>query len=157
RCAPAPSPPSGGCPCRSPPPRSWWRRRSRCSCRQRSLRAGDSALAGIAGDRLAQRARERLEGGLDHVVRVAASLDAQVQSELRRVGQCAKELLRELVLESARSARRKLRLERGERTAGHVDGAARTRLVHGHGRRAEARYARAVAERAVERLAQSYR
>src|SRR5205085_12373219 len=78
-------------------------------------------------------------------------------SELRRVGQCAKELLRELVLESARSARRKLRLERGERTAGHVDGAARTRLVHGHGRRAEARYARAVAERAVERLAPGYR
>ena len=111
-------------------------------------------LRRVDAHRLAQRPRERLERGLDHVVRVRAGFDPQVQRQLRRVGERAEELLRQLVLEAARRARRQLRLEQREGTAGDVDRAARARLVHRHRRRAVAGDARAVAQRLVERLAE---
>ena len=67
---------------------------------------GTPRLARVDRDRLAQRPRERLERGLDHVVGVGAGFDAQVQRQLRGVGERAEELLCQLVLEPARRARR---------------------------------------------------
>ena len=59
-------------------------------------------LRRVDAHRLAQRPRERLERRLDHVVRVTACFDAQVQRQLGRVGKRTEELLCQLVLETAR-------------------------------------------------------
>ena len=155
RRARAPSRPSGGCPCRS-------RRRPIVDRLVAALPhavsvpfvLGTPVSVGSMRDRLAQRARERLERRLDHVVRVAARFHPQVQRELGGVGERAEELLGQLVLEAAGRAGRQLRLEQRERAAGDVDRAARARLVHRHDRRAVAGDPGAVAERLVERLAE---
>ena len=122
--------------------------------RERPLGAGHSSLGGVDGDRLAQRARERLEGGLDHVVRVAAGFHTQVQRQLGGVGERTEELLRELVLKAAGGAGGQVGLEQRERASGDVDGAASARLVHGHGGRSVAGDAHPFAQRLVERLAE---
>ena len=70
---------------------------------QRTLRAGHALLAGVERDGGPQGAGEGLEGGLDHVVGVAAGFHAQVEGELGVGGQRAEELLGELVLEAAGS------------------------------------------------------
>ena len=96
---------------------------------------GTPGSVGSIATACAQRARERLEGRLDHVVGVAARLDAQVQRQLGRVGERAEELLGQLVLEAAGRARRQRRLEDGQRAPRDVDRAARPGLVHRHRRR----------------------
>ena len=108
--------PSAGCPSRSRPSRS------------RSSRArhpvsvpfveGTPLSVGIDRDRRAQRAGERLEGRLDHVVRVRARLDLEVQRQARVAGDGAEELLEQLVLEAAGLARRAGRRRPAPRTRG---------------------------------------
>ena len=113
-----------------------------------SVAPGSTSTAG------AQRAGERLERRLDHVVRVRARLDLHVQRQLGRARDRAEELLGEVGVEALDRARGQLALEDAERPAGDVDRRRRARLVHRHGRLAEAGDARAVAERLVERLAE---
>ena len=115
---------------------------------------GTPVSVGSSATASAQRPREGLEGGLDHVVGVGARLDPHVQRELRAVRDGAHELLGEVGLEARDLAGGQLALEGAERTAGDVDRAARPRLVHRHRRLPEALDARAVAERLVERLAE---
>ena len=77
RRARAPSRPSGGCPSRSRRPRS------SDHARERPLGARHAGLGRVDRHRGAQRAGERLEGRLDHVVGVGAGLDVDVQRQLR--------------------------------------------------------------------------
>ena len=65
----------------------------------------------------AQRARERLEADLDHVVRVGARQQPHVHRQPRVVGDGAEELLRELGLPAADRGLRDRALERAERPA----------------------------------------
>ena len=118
----APSRPSGGCPSRSRRSRS---RTAAERSRQRPLRARHAGLGGVDRDRRAQRAGERLERRLDHVVGVRARLDAQVQRQLGRRRDGAEELLGQLVVEAGDRARAAARRERAERPAGDVDRARR--------------------------------
>ena len=67
---------------------------------------GTPRSVGVERDRGAERARERLERRLDHVVGVGAALDREVQRQLRVQRQRAEELLDELVVEVADRARR---------------------------------------------------
>ncbi len=64
-----------------------------------------------------------------------------------------KELLGQLVVVVADRAGRELSFEHQQPAAGDVDRAGRARLIHRHGRAAVARDPGAIAERAVERLA----
>src|SRR5215208_2039338 len=99
---------------------------------QGALRGGDARLARVDGDRGPQRPGERLEAGLDHVVRVGARLEVEVQRQPRGRGDGAEELLRRLVLEAGDVAGR----EALEALAGavgaprDVDPAGGARLVH---------------------------
>src|SRR6185436_12028315 len=112
RRARAPFPPSAGSPCRS--------RGSRRASKD-ALRRGNSLDAVVVLDCLAQRAREGLERRLDHVMRVPAGLDADVQRELGRVCHRAEELLRQLRLEVAYALDWELALEGGERAPRDVE------------------------------------
>ena len=67
---------------------------------------GNAGLLGIDRDRHAQRPRERLEARLDHVVRVRAGLQVDVQRQPRGAGDGAEELLGDLVLEAVDVRRR---------------------------------------------------
>ena len=95
-----------------------------------------------------QRAADRLVGGLGGVVRVAAGrLD--VDRHPPRLREAAEEVLRH--------ARLGLERELREGPAAEIDGGAGERVVHRHGRVAVAGDPAAVAERAVERLAERER
>ena len=67
-----------------------------------------AGLVGVDRDRLAQRAGERLEAGLDHVVGVGAVAGAEVQGQLRVGGDGAEELLGQLGVEAGDRDRRQL-------------------------------------------------
>ncbi len=132
RCAPrarrrarAPSRRCAGCPSRS--------RRARRS-RQRPLRRRHAGLVGIDRDRHAQRAGERLEARLDHVVRVRARPAA------RGAASAAPALATARKNSSAASCSKPAIAPGGQlearhaavRAAGEVDRARRARLVHRH-------------------------
>ena len=80
-----------------------------------------------------------------------ATLDGDVQRQLRRVGDGAKELLGEVGVEVGDRLGRQIGLEGRERATGEVERAARARLVHRHDGVAVAADPAAVAERLVER------
>ena len=109
RRARAPSRRCAGCPSRS--------RRARRS-RQRPLGRRHAGLVGVDRHRDAQRAGERLEARLDHVVRVRAGLQLEVQRQPRRARHGAEELLGRLVLEAGDRARRAARARSRSSTAG---------------------------------------
>ena len=112
-----------------------------------------SSLGSRATADRSARSCQRLERRLDHVVRVRAGLDRQVQRQLRVGGQRAAELLRELVVEVADRPRRKRPFEHAQAPARDVDRARRPGLVHRTRCRCRSARSRPVTERAVERLA----
>ena len=102
------------------------------------------------------RARERLEDALDHVVRVAAVVQHDVQVALRARRERGEELLRELAVEVADPLALEA-LRRFHTNAGRPQKSTATvdeHLVHRQRRRAVAHDAGAVAERLLERVAE---
>jgi len=83
----------------------------------------------------------------------AARLHAQVQREPGRVGEGAKELLEQLVIELSGDARRQRAGKSAQAAPGDVDGTRRACLIHRHHRVAVSNDSCPVAESAIESLA----
>ena len=102
------------------------------------------------------RARERLEQRLDHVVRVLAVADLEVQVAQRGADEAAEELAPQLGVERPDPpALERVGAVHERRAAAEVDRRRHQRLVHRDRRLAVAADAAPVAERLAERLAQA--
>ena len=96
---------------------AWRRARVRRDHVSVPLVDGTPGLVGVDRDRDPERARERLEAGLDQVVGVRAVARPDVEGQLRVRGDGAEELLRELGVEAGDRDGRQLGVEAAERAA----------------------------------------
>ena len=116
---------------------------------------GTPAHARVEPRRLRQRAPDRLEHGLGDVVQVLPVVHGDVKRDLGVEGEGAKEILQEIEIEVGDSRPLDRHVEDEVRPARDVHRRVQQRLVHGEERRAVADDPLLVAERLLERLAET--
>src|SRR5260370_34757002 len=114
---------------------------------QRALGREHALKPRLRRRRLIHRTRERLKGGLDNMMRVAATQQVEMQVHANLVGHRLHKVVNQLGLKIADPLLTDLHVVAKIRTPADIDNRGADRLVQRHRRLAEALDSRAIAER----------